>query len=316
MKFAIEPDVINSNDKELLNRIWYGIKYPHEFAVLSDEQYDAWLDSNWLDSVTDDTATKIKQSMLNWEQSAQKPLVNCCLINLHGQNNTFKPDEAILFLSQTFQIFVENSSTDGNFLLALINHFPNQSKQIIRFKDKLQFTISMGGGSTLIDALRTKMSELGKIFEFPSKFVRFFVLVDSDKKKSSELLKNELLTLSTYCKSNSIPFHVLEKREMDNYLPDILVEKLNIACSANFLEKYRRLSEIDKDYLNLEEDSKWDSRVLKKNFKKFIGELWSDPDLTQEALLQRCNHHSDTPGIHPYNKRELPDLLKKISDLL
>jgi hypothetical protein len=316
MKFTIEPDVINSNDQELLNRIWYGIKYPNEFVLMSDEQLDAWAESNWIDNVTDDTGLVIKQCMTNWQQSAKNNLTNFCLINLHGQDNTFKPDEAILFLSQPFLVFVENASTDGNFLNALINLFPKQSKQIVRFKNKLQFSILNGGGSSLLDSIKVKINELERISNPPSKFVRIFVLVDSDKKFSTDKYKEGLTELIDYCILHSIPYHVFEKREMDNYLPDELIEKLSVACSTSFLENYRKLSEIEKDFLDLEVESNWDSKVLRTNFKRFIAELWSDPELTREMLLERCDHHDDDPTIHPFNKRELSDLLKKISDLL
>ena len=344
MKFTIEPDVIISNDQELLNRIWYGIKYPNEFVLMSDEQLDAWAVSDWIDNVTDDTGLVIKQGMTNWQQSAKNNLTNCCLINLHGQENTFKPDEAILFLSQPFQVFVENASTDGNFLNALINLFPKQSKQIVRFQNKLQFSILNGGGSSLLDSINVKINELEKISNTPSKFVRFFVLVDSDKKFPNETYKKSLTNLINYCLENSIQYHVLEKREVENYLTDNLVEKLKCGYNDSFIESFLELNEPQRDFFDLENgfdgknvktldqniqdlfpsekinnnlrNNKWDRDKMGNTFKNFVSELWSDSELTKEMLLERCAHHSDNPDIHPHNKRELPDLLKKISDLL
>lgn len=274
MKYAIEPELIYTQDAKILEEVFWGINPPNEFTVNTEEQFEAWLECTWIDNTNNYLGSLIKNELTNWLQGSYKPELKVCSINISGNELSYKPEDARIFLNQQFQVYVENSSTDGEFLNALIKLFPKHSKQIIRFQKKLMFGILLGGGGTLIDALKTKMTELGRITDTPNKFIRFFVLVDSDKKISTDKYKAELIALIDFCATNSIPFHVFEKREMDNYLPDELIEKLSVACSTHFLDNYRKLSETEKDFLDLETESNWDSKIIKTNFKRFIAELW------------------------------------------
>ena len=135
---------------------------------------------------------------------------------------------------------------------------------------------------------------------------------------------------------------------MENYLPD---ETINtITDNRDFVDAYLRLNPIQKDFFDLEKgfDRRRPFRDLQpEEVRQFYGDI-SESDKTtfrhksledkyksqgttfksgfpklfhhgtvsKATLLKRCAHHSNSPTSHPYNPKELPDLVERIAKLL
>lgn len=256
-------------------------------------------------------------------------------ISEKGTKRSYTIKEAIRFLNQPFYIFLENSLNDGYFLDCLLKNFKNKnkSKKIKHHKEKGWLVYEMGGGSAIYKAIESKLKPFENFSKPKYKYLRCFVLVDSDKSYPTKPYKTELQKLIEFLKENEIPYHILEKREMENYLPEVVFDE--IEGNNEFIDAYKRLNPLQKDFFDLErgfpnknfEDlhieiksllndiSPEDKIIFRKkklefngNFKKEFPKLFESDSITRENLLERCKHQR--------NPNELPDLLTRIKELL
>ncbi|WP_230036101.1 hypothetical protein [Chryseobacterium sp. Bi04] len=242
-----------------------------------------------------------------------------CNITISENQSGLSIEEAIIFLSNKFYIILENSTYDAHFLQALLREFKSKSKKINNHKENGWLDFQMGGGAeNIIPFLNGK----------DLKTYRCFVLVDSDKEFPLE--SNKKTVLENFCITNNIPYHILEKREMENYMPSDIVENINLLSQS--IKSYILLNSAQKDFFDLENGyamSRPNLEIRKKlvhtfysdvsdpnydnlrnglksefqNFKKEFSELFISA--TQEGLLQRTAEQN--------NPNELRDILQKIT---
>ena len=230
--------------------------------------------------------------------------------------------EAIQLLENKFYLILENSTYDGYFFNALMREFKNKSKKIKQFKENNWFDYEMGGGA---DNIKTLLQ--GKNL----KLYKCFVLIDSDKDFKDQKGKKD--DFEKFLKDNNISYHILEKREIENYLPLNIIGGINQTNLA--IKAYLNLNDSQKDYFDLQYGLKMSREnllVVKpevydlyssvsdanynllrngienefENFKRDFSRLF---DLaTQEGLIERTSKQE--------NPDELKDILKKITELL
>jgi len=255
-------------------------------------------------------------------------------IECNSSPTTFNLEEAKRYFIQPFIIILENRLNDSYFLNALITNFKKRSKIIKRHLDNGWLDYGNGGGlDNIINEVNAMMRPFDKLPKENHKYLRCFVLVDSDKKFPTDTTKQNRENLFQFLNSIGIPFHELEKREMENYLPDEVIE--TIENNNDFIQAYLRLNDSQKDYFDLEEGvtenlnssageiqalyanvSEDDYKVLRNNklqltpgFKSEFPKLFSHQKVTQEALKNRVSHQVNDPN-------ELETILDKISILL
>lgn len=147
-----------------------------------------------------------------------------CFIMTGGESETkkrhFSKREAIRFLMQPVSVLVENSKNDAYFLRAVFRLYDSTDDtqspaSLSRHCNEgwLQFE-NAGGNSNVANFIDSRI----QMFKGKSKFLRCFVLLDCDRRFPEETIaKNESIIrkLDNY----DIPYHILEKRCMENYLP-------------------------------------------------------------------------------------------------
>jgi hypothetical protein len=148
--------------------------------------------------------------------------------------------------------------------------------------------------------------------------------------------KPAITALKTYLESLGVPFHILTKREMENYLPDEAIQ--TVEGNRDFIKAYVRLKPEQKDYFDLEKgfpgqnrrqveqakgaafqmlyqsvsDADW--QVFRKqyfglsDFKNEFPRLFEAEQVTQETLQARVAHQD--------NPDELKDILDAITRCL
>lgn len=267
------------------------------------------------------------------------------LIISDNQNpNFYTIDEAIRFLNQPVILVLENSLNDSHFVRAIMKCFGGDN--LLKHKNNGWIEFRNAGG---VGNIRNLFREILKSFRGLPKsnflYLRAFVIMDSDKIYPLMDLKKDKVNQIAFLNENNIPFHILEKREMENYLPDEVINTLRYY--RDFIDAYLRLSPLQKDYFDLEKgfpnsrfeqldeeiqnlyanlDEK-DKAIFKKqnlidypngtkNFKSEFPKLFNNPLVTKETLQKRCAHHTGDKNSPPYNPNELPDLVRAISQLL
>jgi hypothetical protein len=256
--------------------------------------------------------------------------------NNDGSNKCFTPELAIKFFNLPFLIILENSDNDGYFVDCLISNFKKSSKKIKKFKDENWLEYGNLGGCGNI---RHFIERLKKNFNGDNIFLKCFVLLDSDL-EYPQIPNPKRIDIENYLKENNVPFHFLEKREIENYLSDEVFESID--ANDEFIKTYlKKLTSIQKDFIDIENGFGLNAQALEKSkpevyslfitenenvkeresklnslrngikakfddFKNDLPKLFEN--VTQEGLIERTKDQN--------NPNELKEILSKVSKLL
>lgn len=226
MQVRILKDIFDSGKHldELDNLLTYFRKGKHVLFLDDIDDINAYEDSEWKKGLNPrdlklinayiKSATKVDKSYKLINVSEVKPEVN------------FLPKEAEMFLGQHLVILLENSEYDPPFTNVIFKHF-DTSGILIQAKVDQRWKYGMGGGSAITSVIN---SELNESFQDPCftkdkrTYLRYFVILDSDKKYPTmpiESSKHAILD------KHNVPYHILFKREKENYMPLTILKKLN-----------------------------------------------------------------------------------------
>lgn len=335
----------NSSFDESLDRLYVVLEDQHRLLIKDDDFIDSLMQSSWFAGLRG-TKKEIIYRQIEWSLQSSMSIIPKITIS-NERKGVFTIEESIRYLRQPFILILENSYNDSIFIDSLIKNFPKQCKTLKKNREDGWFLYGMGGGSAIPLLLKTKMRSFnGEIFSKERhKYLRCFVLIDSDKRYPEEDLKPETKSLIQFLDDHEVPYHVLEKREMENYLPDEAFSE--IFDNREYIDSYLRLNPIQKDYFDLEKgfESKRfeqldddiqelyrdipvsDKTVLRQNslesfnqknnnFKSDFPQLFLSHKITKENLMKRCSHHLISTQKHPFDPNELPNLLNQISSLL
>ena len=293
-------------------------------------RYNIFVDLNQIENETifDNFYPEINATILEYYNSYLNDSPKQVVI-ISNEQGDFTLSEAIIYITEKFEIVLENDKYDGEFFDCLLKEFKGKSKKINSFKDNNWLEYKNAGGATgIINTLEQKI----KHFTNP-KFLKCFVLVDSDL-EYAQIENPKRNSLIEFCKVNNIPLHILYKREIENYLPLDILENLN--TSNQFIRTLiDKLNDSQRDFINIEKGlekrrNNWGNErheVLNfydnltdnefeslrdgltaefKNFKKDFPQLFRKA--TQEGLIERTKEQK--------NPNELKDILDKITALL
>lgn len=341
----LEDVFVDGRNDSQIDTLWNIIEGYHYLFLKDDMEIETLMESSWYSGLRGSSKEIIFNLIVNLLQrsSSIEPRIKISNIEANG----FSIDEAIRYLRQPFALILENSYNDAFFFNSLLENFPKQSRLIKKHKQNGWFVYEMGGGSTIQHFLKTKMDSFsGEIFTKEShKYLRCYVLMDSDRNYPEDVLKQGIRELISFLDRIEVPYHVLEKREMENYLPDGAFSEITDNC--DFVDAYLRLKPTQKDFFDIQngfEDKRFnqiqieiqelyndiseeDIQIFRKkslnsfnsgksNFKSDFPQLFNSPKVDRENLTKRCDHHTKVEDQHPFNSNELPDLLTQISSLL
>lgn len=179
----------------------------------------------------------------------------------------FNVEEAIRFFNQPISIILENNKNDAYFITALIYYFDNTGVLKEHLKNGWIKFENAGGCRNVKNFIEGFLSAFVDIAlrsgRNTADYFRGLVILDSDKNYPNEPLKPDYTTLQIYLSSKKIDFHLLEKRAMENYMPDKVYKKLKNEINANrpaynnwqkmidWIDTFLSLSEPEKDYLKI-----------------------------------------------------------------
>jgi len=240
-------------------------------------------------------------------------------------------DDAITFFNQKVSIILENSFYDKPFLKAIADNFKKRAKKINKHWANKWIAIENGGGcENISNVIKGKLQEFENLTHDPEFYLRCFVLIDSDSLYPGHE-KESRVELKKFLHAHRIPFHILTKREMENYLPEEVY--IDLDDNNGFIAAFLRLSAVQKDYFDIQygfvkklneyptdvqdlygEVSEGDMQIFRNhkfelpNFKRDFPDLFNSEKVTQDTLKKRVANQS--------NPNELEDILDKINKLL
>lgn len=245
--------------------------------------------------------------------------------------NEFNPTIAYKILTEPSKIIVENIINDWKFVKGIVQKYANhkQRKSIYRLLEKAvdSFWILPDGAggkgqiSQVFENLSTTLykgiHKLKLVIIFDSD--REYNEIKSDQKKLIELFKGKNIILFKEAvfeeKSDIVIWHMLHKREMENYVPlDIILENLELT-DAEKKELSEKTPE-QYDFIDFDDYFKSNKNI---NVKNGFPELFLKTSWTREKLEQRCGHHTvkiELPNSILEDVTEIEQILLKIAKII
>lgn len=256
----------------------------------------------------------------------------------------FTIDEGIKFLIQPVSIVLENSLNDSYFIESLIKHIDSSGHLEDNLRNQwIQFE-NAGGCGNVANFLKGKLQSFNNLPKENHLYLRCFVLLDSDKEYKSQPIKHEYIELEKFLKENGIIYHILEKRMMENYMPDDVFNEFMNKTHKDWVDAYLSLTNDQKDHLNIslgftkkatigggrylvkKKDLHVDVKnlylnVSEKNYNKvgggfkladfkgtFPAKFINSHNVHKKSLLDKTKHQN--------NPNELQEILEKINQLI
>ncbi|MBF0096331.1 MAG: hypothetical protein HQM04_12815 [Magnetococcales bacterium] len=171
----------------------------------------------------------------------------------HQSNNihsNLTPDHAVIFVSKPLKILIENRNSDGIFLKAMIRTLAD--KALIDYCNLPEsITCDSPGG----------VGELPKTIEaFAAQSnlipLRVIVMSDSDSEYIGDQ-KDHINKIKATCNKHNIPYHVLTKRSIENYIPDAIwiewAKEPNMTKYKSKINDFLAHTTCERDYCNVKE---------------------------------------------------------------
>lgn len=249
MKVLISKDVFDeSKDKRgklELNFLVYLITIKTCYELLIDDS-DV-LSSDYIKEMSDNEARIFELAFTQTMTSSAK----CdCQISRAGEKETkkkiFTREEAIIYLLQPLSLLLENSVNDAHFLRALFKLYATQENlKTAEQNNELQF-VNAGGCTNVERFIKAQVIHYnGKI-----KFLRYWVLLDGDKRFPKDVVVKYNKLISKL-KEWNVEYHILNKRSMENYMPDDAFDLMLTKINKDWINAYKSLSDGQKDYFNI-----------------------------------------------------------------
>ncbi len=352
MKVEIDYNIFDSIKKEddliELNYLFNIILYKKRHSAYISDPRIFKLPS--FQNIPQGTQDILKYSLLQDVMNTQD---KDCLICAQGEvsldEKKFSIEEGIRYLSQPVSIVVENSLNDSHFFKAIFRCL-DDSKTLQMHFDNLWIQFENSGGCSNITNYIEGRSQF---YQNKSKFFRCFVILDSDKLYPDDF-SDKYAKVKLFLESQKITYHILEKRMMENYMPDDTIQKNIKESEKEWKNAYLHLSDSQKDYYNIpdgfikgtpQKKKKLSKRERKKNTKNSqwdtlpaqIRELYSDLSPKNFENLKHGlkigniksylpNFFNDHKTVykksllkrteHQNNHNELYDIVNKIKEIL
>lgn len=366
MWINITKDIFENSDFKALNYLYQVLSYKPSGSL--KPRYNIVID-------TDKVKETVNYKKLSSIERSLKEFLDLeySYFKTYGQNISYKisslkkdnhlnVEEALTFLNQPVSIILENNKNDAEFILAIIKHFGSNdgyNKTLEHYNNTWLKFENAGGCSNIPNFIEGFLKQFNDITKRNNKqfkdYFRGIIILDSDNEYPNESSKQtELLRKLNDLGINSNQVHILEKRMMENYLPEevykeIKENNLNKLSKEiiDWIDAYVHLSEPQKDYINIpkgnllgKENPKteeindfWkisDSNISQANFDKLnigfkfngfddIGNIKMEGDF-KNAFPQLFKKATKQGLIertkHQENPNELKDILDKITSLL
>lgn len=178
----------------------------------------------------------------------------------------FSPSEAITYLLQPLSVILENGYNDSHFMKAIFRLFNPSGELMRQIKEGWIRFENAGGCSNVKNFLLARRGYDGEL----QKFLRCYVLLDGDRRFPTDTEPDtKYKKLTEQLTEWGISYHVLEKRCMENYLPDEAMNSLKNNTTKSWIDAYLTLSPEQKDFISIAEGFRTD---ISKEEKRTVRE--------------------------------------------
>ncbi len=164
-------------------------------------------------------------------------------------------EQAIYLANRDFEILIENNANDRPFVESIIMNFSSKNSTLRKYKENGWLSYGNGGGcSNFINYIQGTLRQFDGVRGLKPNtfFLRIFAILDCDRLHEHEPINKYQSKNEAYFLTNNIGFHILERRCMENYLPDeALKEHINYPNkNKDWYDAYISLNSKQKQFLN------------------------------------------------------------------
>ncbi len=235
----------------------------------------------------------------------------------------FNIEEAIRFFSTPVAIVIENSLNDSYFLKAIFSHFDPKDehgrRRLVEFlrNDWIQF-VNAGGWTNIrniINGRSQSFEELAKNnSKNPNNYLRCFVLMDSDRQYATNNIQDKE-DLKKWLEDLGIKVHILNKRAMENYMPDEVIKVLPTINSKykqfqKWVNAYDNLNQEQKDYLNYQKGfpkKDVETVINKKKITQKVNKVRNEQPIDIQTLFPISNIDNTQYDVIDTGLKEFPN---------
>ncbi len=198
-----------------------------------------------------------------------------CEVAMNGETEDelkiFSPAEAIVYLLQPLSVILENGLNDAHFMKAIFQCFDSSGELMHRVDEGWIRFENAGGCMNVKNFLTARMRTFGD----KQKFLNCYVVLDGDRRYPTDPEPDKKYKkLKKSLEAWGVGYHVLEKRCMENYMPDEAVSSFANAGTQAWITAYHTLTSEQKDFFSAAEGfSKDISREQKTIVRKKESKL-------------------------------------------
>lgn len=239
MNIKLTNEVLDLEDqkRDLVYLIQTIVRRKHKIVFDSDcQNVPTWLDSE---------DKYILEEFLAASIIGDVPAPHCMVVKDASNvsiDKIFSIKEAIDYSNTPLTVMVENSNNDSSLIILILELYTRDKTE--PYYDGLFAFDHAGGCGAIKGVLAEKLRQNGQ----RPKMLRYYIIVDGDKRYESHVV-DKYDTLITFLNQNNIPYHIFEKRCMENYMP--LNAFPNSRANTNWLNAYKALSPKQRDYFNI-----------------------------------------------------------------
>lgn len=214
-----------------------------------------------------------------------------CEVKIGGENEykekVFSPSESIQYLLQPTSVVLENGLNDSYFMNALFRCFDTTDALSKNLHEGWLRYENAGGCSNVQNFLKALVLHFGG----KQKFLRCFVLLDGDRRYPTDPEpEKKYKKMKEQLQAWNVEYHVLEKRCMENYMPDEALRSLCDEKTAEWLDAYITLTPQQKDFFCisdgfLKDITKSDKKTVKARENRLSKK---DKKLRRKSYVRGC----------------------------
>lgn len=217
-------------------------------------------------------------------------------------NNEIAPEIVQQIIDKPSKVILENGTNDWKFVKGVVAKYKKHSERGSIYKlinnsiENRTLQPEHAGGSNIKPRIISLIVDQRYDIFFKYKL---YVLFDSDRNTSNTIsqkhlklihfLKSELnvddLINNLYHDTDFVIWHMLYKREIENYIPCKMLSVLGDSVVNNLSQ----LTEEEYDFMDIEKEAyKIDKKI---DTKEILPDIFLNPSLNREMLEDRCKHH-------------------------
>lgn len=211
-------------------------------------------------------------------------------------SNYLNIEEAIRYLKQPVGIVLENNLNDQFFFDAIVKHLADDNLLSTHFKNGWIEYINGGGCDNIPNVLEGKANSFINLPKEKNHYLRVYILFDSDSKYPNAPLKDSYKKIFPKLQLLGIPFHLLHKRSMENYLPDEAFSEIG-SITKEYKLAYLRMNSEQKDFFSIQKgfENVSDRTALEPDVQTLYSSLNEEDFLILKQGAKMANFKSEFP---------------------